>query len=67
MMRRFRSGYDMLDNKDARPVRDQHLSLSQTPSGWQLIENRAMLSRNEEPLQAHWLDGHRSDPVAGSA
>jgi hypothetical protein len=32
------------------------LSLSQTLSGWQLIENRAMLSCDEGPLQAHgWM------------
>jgi len=41
------------------------LSLSQTLSGWQLIENRAMLLRDEGSCQAHWLDGRRSDPVAG--
>ena len=43
------------------------LSLSQTLSGWQLIENRAMLLCDEGSLQAHWLDGRRSDPVASSA
>jgi len=34
---------------------------------WQSIENRTMIVRNEGPLQAHWLDGCRSDPVAGNA
>jgi hypothetical protein len=43
------------------------LSLPQTLSGWQLIENRAMLSCDEGPLQAHWMDGRRSVSVAGSA
>jgi hypothetical protein len=40
------------------------LSLSQTLSGWQLIENRAMLLCHEGSLQAYWLDGRRSDPLA---
>ena len=34
---------------------------------WQSIENRTMIVRNEGSLQAHWLDGCRSDPVAGNA
>jgi hypothetical protein len=34
---------------------------------WQWIENRAMLLCNEGPLQAYWLDGCRSDPVASNA
>jgi ribosome-dependent ATPase len=34
---------------------------------WQSIENRTMIVCNEGSLQAHWLDGCRSDPVAGSA
>lgn len=48
-------------------AREMVVSLSQTLSHWQLIENRAMLSCDEGPLQAHWMDGRRSDPVAGSA
>ena len=43
------------------------LSLSQTLSGWQLIENRAMLLCHEGSLRAYWLDGRRSDPLASSA
>jgi hypothetical protein len=43
------------------------LSLSQTSSGWQLIENRAILLWDEGYLQTYWLDGRRSTPVAGSA
>jgi hypothetical protein len=43
------------------------LSLSQTLSGWREAANRAMLLRDEGSLQAHWLDGRRPDPVAGSA
>jgi transposase InsO family protein len=43
------------------------LSLSETQSGWRLTENRTMLLRDEGSLQAHWLDGRRPDPVAGSA
>ena len=43
------------------------LSLSQTLSGWQLIENQTMLLWDEGRFQAHWLAGRRSDPVAGSA
>jgi hypothetical protein len=35
-------------------------------SGWRVAANRAMLLRDEGSLQAHWLDGCRSDPVAGS-
>src|SRR5436190_18809368 len=34
---------------------------------WQSIENRTMIVHNEGSLQAHWLDGCRSDPVAGNA
>src|SRR6266478_6328461 len=34
---------------------------------WQSIENRTMIVRNEGSLQARWLDGCRSDPVAGNA
>lgn len=37
------------------------------PSGWQLIENQAILLWNEGSLQAYWLDGRRSTPVAGNA
>jgi hypothetical protein len=33
------------------------LSLSQTSSSWQLIENQANLLWDEGSLQAHWLDG----------
>jgi hypothetical protein len=44
-----------------------YLSLSQTLSDWQLIENRAILLCDEGSLQAHWLDGYRSDPVEGNA
>ena len=43
------------------------LSLSQTSSGWQLIENQAILLWDEGSLQTYWLDGRRSAPVAGSA
>ena len=43
------------------------LSLSQTLSGWQLIENRAILLRDEGSLQTYWLDGRRPAPVAGDA
>jgi hypothetical protein len=43
------------------------LSLSQTSSGWQLIENQAILLWNEGSLQTYWLDGRRSDAVEGSA
>jgi hypothetical protein len=43
------------------------VSLSQTQSDWQLIEDRAMLLRDESSCQAHWLDGLRSVSVAGSA
>jgi hypothetical protein len=35
------------------------LSLSQTQSDWQLIENRAMLLRDERSCQAHCSDGRR--------
>ncbi len=31
---------------------------------WQSIENRTMIVCNEGSLQAHWLDGCGSDPVA---
>src|SRR5450756_1585489 len=43
------------------------LSLSQTLSGWQLIENQAILLWDEGSLQTYWLDGRRSAPVAGNA
>ena len=43
------------------------LSLSQTSSGWQLIENQAILLWDEGSLQTYWLGGRRSAPVAGSA
>ncbi len=43
------------------------LSLSQTSSGWQLIENQATLLWDEGSLQTYWLDGRRSAPVAGNA
>jgi hypothetical protein len=43
------------------------LSLSQTLSDWQLIENRRMLLCDEGSLQAHWLDDCRFDPVESSA
>jgi hypothetical protein len=33
---------------------------------WQSIENRTMIVCNERSLQAHWLHGCGSDPVAGS-
>jgi hypothetical protein len=45
----------------------RRLSLSQTLSGWRVAANRTMLLRDEGSLQAHWLDGRRPDPVAGSA
>jgi hypothetical protein len=45
----------------------QVLSLSQTSSGWQLIENQAILSWDEGSLQTYWLDDRRSAPVAGNA
>jgi dienelactone hydrolase len=38
-----------------------------TQSDWQLIENRAMLLRDERSCQAHCLDGRRSVSVADSA
>jgi len=34
---------------------------------WLSIENRTIIVCNEGSLQAHWLDGCRSDPVAGNA
>ena len=43
------------------------LSLSETSSGWRKTENRAMLLCHEGSLQACWLDGRRSDPLASSA
>ena len=43
------------------------VSLSQTLSGWQLIENQAILSWDEGSLQTYWLDARRSAPVAGNA
>jgi hypothetical protein len=43
------------------------LSLSQTSSGWQLIENQAILLWDEGSLQTYWFDGGQSAPVAGSA
>jgi hypothetical protein len=43
------------------------LSLSQTSSGWRLIENRAMVLCDEGYFQVHWLDGCQSISVAGSA
>ena len=43
------------------------LSLSQTLSGWQLIENQAILLWDEGSLQTYWLDSRRSAPVAGNA
>src|ERR1700730_3125116 len=49
----------------AQPAR--RLSLSQTQSDWQLIENRAMLLRDERSCQAHCLDGRRSVSVVGGA
>ena len=54
-------------NGGAKRKRPSNLSLSQTWSGWQLIENQANLLWDEGSLQAHWLDGGRSAPVAGSA
>jgi integrase len=45
----------------------QPLSLSQTQSDWQLIENRAMLLGDESSCQAHCLDSGRFVSVAGSA
>ena len=46
---------------------DLVLSLSQTLSGWQLIENQAILLWDEGSLQTYWLDSRRSAPVAGNA
>jgi hypothetical protein len=43
------------------------LSLSQTLSDWQLIENRKMLLCDEGSLQAHWVDDCQSDPVESNA
>ena len=43
------------------------LSLSQTSSGWQLIENQAILLWDEGSLQTYWFDGGQSAPVAGRA
>ena len=48
-------------------VASEPVSLSQTSSGWQLIENQANLLWDEGSLQTYWLDGGRSAPVAGSA
>ena len=48
------------DHKEPRPCRKRL-------SGWQLIENRAMLLCDEGSLQTYWLDGRRSAPVADSA
>jgi hypothetical protein len=33
------------------------VALSQTLCGWQLIENQAILSRDEGSLQTYWLGG----------
>jgi hypothetical protein len=44
-----------------------YLSLPQTQSDQQLTENRRCSLRDERSCQAHWLDGRRSIPVAGSA
>lgn len=46
---------------------ETYLSLSETSSGWRKTENRAMLLCHEGSLQADWLDGRRSDPLASSA
>ncbi len=43
------------------------VSLSQTLSGWQLIENQAILSWDEGSWQTYWLDARRSAPIAGNA
>ena len=43
------------------------VSLSQTLSSWQLIENQAILVWDEGSFQTYWLDGRRSAPVAGNA
>jgi hypothetical protein len=45
---------------------DEALSLSQTQSHWQLIENRATLLRDERSCQAHCSDGRGSVSVADS-
>jgi hypothetical protein len=50
-----------------RPARfsiEDRLSVSQSLSGWQLIEIRATLLCHEGFLQAYWLYGRRSDPLA---
>jgi hypothetical protein len=36
-------------------------------SGWQLIENQAILLWDEGSLQTYWLDNRRYAPVAGNA
>ena len=51
----------------ARAMPEICLSLPQTLSGWQLIENQAILSWDEGSLQTYWLDARRSAPVAGNA
>jgi hypothetical protein len=44
----------------------RRVSLSETSSGWRKTENRGMLLCHEGSLQAYWLDGRRSDPLASS-
>ena len=45
----------------------QRLSLSQTPSGWRLIENRAMLLLDVRFVQTDLWNGDRSAAVASCA
>src|ERR1035437_6825579 len=59
ILRRKMQGRVRLTNSD--------MSLSQTSSGWQLIENQAILSWDEGFLQTYWLDNRRSALVAGNA
>jgi hypothetical protein len=49
------------------PNKSHTVSLSQTSSGLQLIENQAILLWDEGSLQTYWLDNRRSAPVASNA
>src|SRR6202158_4588626 len=64
LIREARAMYDSVF-PPSDPVSE--LSLSETLSGRQLTENRAMLLFNEGSFQAHWLGGCRSIAAAGSA
>jgi hypothetical protein len=60
---------EKIDPKGRRPgFQDVETCPCRKPyPAWQSIENRTMIECNEGSLQAHWLDGRRSDPVAGNA